>query len=214
MVMYRIKRNNSFHVILIIILIIALITIFSPIKSKTITDLEEYTVEEEKINQKSIKTIEEKITNISINNRTTVSTNMNYTLEFDDDIYRTTLGSSKFANQDFILVLEKKDTFCVEYEYEFFDDDVEVNDEEGEVCFKNSKIEDFTLKELYVGDVDDHYYVITITKLPQITKEIVSTYNVPVLENSSVITYMNITELVNITKTREINKTIRTWMFG
>ncbi len=212
--MYRIKRNNSFHVILIIILIIALITIFSPIKSKTITDLEEYTVEEEKINQKSIKTIEEKITNISINNRTTVSTNMNYTLEFDDDIYRTTLGSSKFANQDFILVLEKKDTFCVEYEYEFFDDDVEVNDEEGEVCFKNSKIEDFTLKELYVGDVDDHYYVITITKLPQITKEIVSTYNVPVLENSSVITYMNITELVNITKTREINKTIRTWMFG
>lgn len=209
--MYRIKRNNAGKFWLFFIITIAIIITILPLKPTSVTVAEEYTELEEATEQIPEEAIEEVEQTITKTNESATHVPVNYEIIEDGNMYRTTDDDLKYANQDYLITIDERITHCPEYEYKFKKGTRIINTEENKICLNDTRIEDFTLTELYVGDLEDHHFEIEFTKEPQKTSNEPEEYTETALVNVTVTKYKNITYFQNVTKTR--NKETIEWQW-
>lgn len=212
--MYRVKRNNAVKFWFITIIIIIVLIAILPLKPVAVTAGEEYTELEETTEQIPENVTEEVEQEVTLTNSSNSYEEVGYELIHDGALYRTRSEGLNYANQDYLLTVDERITYCSELEYEFYKDARIVNTDKEEVCINNKRIEDFTLTELYVGSLDDHYFEVEFTKKPKKLVAGAGEYTEIVLENVTVTKYKNVTYFVNATKTRNIEKIEWQWFWA
>ncbi len=212
--MYRVKRNNAGKFWLIAIIVIILLIVILPLKPIAVTIDEEYT-ELKEITEQIPKNVTEEIEqNITITNSSSKYVNVDYELLLDGELYRTIKSGLEYANQDYLLTVDERVTYCTEFEYEFNKGSRLINTDEKEFCLNNTRIEDFTLTELYIGDLEDHYFEIEFTKKPKKLVTGSGEYTETILENMTVTKYENMTYFVNVTKIRDVDSIEWQWFWA
>jgi hypothetical protein len=214
MASYTIKRNVPILFPAVALFIVICAVVFIPWKEKTITGMETYTALEPSTELIAYNATEEVQKNTTVQNLTKMFEAVNYTLSEDGEIYKTSEGDLKYANQDYVFEVSEKTGNCAFYEYTFYENKRVVDDGYGKICPNVSKRIYFTVKEIYVGDIDDHFFRLKITEPPKKQVEKVVDSVIPGTELVNVIKYRNVTVNVNVEKNRTFNTTVRTWLFG
>ena len=212
--MYRVKRNNVIKFWFITLIILIILGTILPLKPTAVTVAEEYTELEEITKQIPENVTEEVEQEVTLTNSSSEYVNVDYEIILDGELYRTTDDDLDYANQDYLLTVDERITYCTEFEYEFKKDSRLVNTDDQELCLNNTRIKDFTLTELYVGSLNDHYFKVEFTKKPKKLVAGSGEYTEIRLENMTVTKYTNVTEFVDVTKTRNVEKIEWQWFWA